>query len=99
MRAAIYARVITAKNGQDPYVQNATDLVGPLRPRLFKGTDTSMNGAPDGLDLIVQMSRYFIRLTGNLKSFGRSAFDVVSYFRRETDGNCCSDESSNAKCS
>ena len=97
MRAAIYARVSTANNGQDPHVQNVTDLVG--RPRLFKGTDASVNGATDGLDLIVHMSHYFIRLTGNLKSFDRSAFDVVSYFRRETDGNCCSDESSNAKCS
>ena len=85
-------------------------LVGLLRPCLLEGTDTSINGILDALDLILQLSRYFSRLAGNPTSFGRTALYAVIYsvsqacnrffagFRREQDGNCCSDESSNAKC-
>ena len=77
---------------------------------LLKGTDTSIKGALDALDLILQHSRYFIRLAGNLTSFGRTAFDAVIHsvsqickhffagFWREQDDNRSSDQSSNAKC-
>src|ERR1700680_567352 len=87
------------------------ELLGsPLLPCILKRTDTSLNGAPDALNLILQISRRYSRLAGNLTSFGRTAFyaaicDVCQIckrfftgFRSEQDANCCSDQSSNAKC-
>jgi hypothetical protein len=94
-KVAIYTRV-----NNDLRVQNVTDgpLMDPHRPCLLKSAHTRINGATDLLDLIVQIGRNISRLTGNLKDFGRSASDAVSYSRCEQNGNCCSNESSNAKC-
>lgn len=77
---------------------------------LFKGTDASINGTLDALNLLLRLigqSNYF---TGNLTRLGLSTLDTASNlacqvfpyllngFRCEEHGHSCSNHRSNTKC-
>ena len=46
---------------------------------LLKGTDTSINGVPDALNMILRLISHLNCLIGNLTNLGLATFEAASY--------------------